>query len=90
VKQCRPDVCFTTVTYPIKGTEYYGRVAPRLVSINGWRGGSDRNLRIQSQRSNEFYKLADEFLRRSIDGQPDAAAVQSAHENLRIAWRQGA
>ena len=87
VKQCKPDVCFTTVTYPIKGTEYYERVASRLVAIEGWHGGSDRNLRIEGQRSNEFYKLADEYLRRSIDGQPDAAAA--AHANLRTAWSEG-
>ncbi len=33
VKQCRPDVFFTTVSYPIKGTPYFEKVAPRLVSI---------------------------------------------------------
>ncbi len=90
VKQCRPDVCFTTVTYPIKGTEYYGRVAQRLISISDWRGGSDRNLRIHGQRSNEFYKLADDYLRRTIASEPDAAAIQSAHDSLWAAWRQEA
>ena len=85
VTECRPDVCFTTVAYPIKGTEYFERVASRLVTISDWRGGSDRNLRIVGQQSNEFYKLADEFLRRSIDRRPDAVAIQSARENLRAA-----
>ena len=33
VKQCRPDVFFTTVSYPIKGTPYFDKVASRLVSI---------------------------------------------------------
>jgi len=89
VKQCRPDVCFTTVTYPIKGTEYHGRVASKLVNIGDWRSGTDRNLRIQGQRSNEFYRLADEFLRRTIDREPDAAAIQSAQDSLRAAWSQG-
>ena len=36
VKQCRPDVFFTTVSYPIKGTPYFDKVASRLVSIGAW------------------------------------------------------
>ena len=90
VKQCRPDVCFTTVTYPIKGTEYFQKVASRLVNIQDWRGGSDRNLRIGGQRSNDLYKLADDFLRRSIDLESDPAAIHTAHENLQAAWSRGA
>src|SRR5581483_6992108 len=41
-KQCAPDVCFTTVSYPIKGTPYYERVKSRLVSISGWAESTDR------------------------------------------------
>ena len=33
VKACRPDVFFTTVSYPIKGTPYYDEVAPKLVQL---------------------------------------------------------
>src|SRR3954470_3714195 len=33
VKACRPDIYFTTVSYPIKGTPYFDRVADRLVRI---------------------------------------------------------
>ena len=29
VKQCRPDIFFTTVSYPIKGTPYFNKVADR-------------------------------------------------------------
>ena len=36
VKTCRPDVFFTTVSYPIKGTPYFDRVQDRLVSPAGW------------------------------------------------------
>ena len=35
-KACQPDVCFTTVSYPIKGTPYYDRVSSRLVTLGEW------------------------------------------------------
>ena len=38
VKQCRPDIFFTTVSYPIKGTPYFNKVADRLVN-SGQPGG---------------------------------------------------
>ena len=36
VKACQPDVFFTTVSYPIKGTPYYDEVAPKLVQLGAW------------------------------------------------------
>ncbi len=36
VKACRPDVFFTTISYPIKGTPYYDEVAPKLVQLGEW------------------------------------------------------
>ena len=44
VKACRPDVFFTTVSYPIKGTPYYDEVAPKLVQLGAWRATTDRDV----------------------------------------------
>jgi radical SAM superfamily enzyme YgiQ (UPF0313 family) len=63
VKACRPDVFFTTVSYPIKGTPYYEEVAPKLVQLGPWQTTTDRDIRIRGRRSRRFYQLADQLLR---------------------------
>ena len=63
VKACRPDVFFTTVSYPIKGTPYYDEVAPKLVQLGEWEATTDRDIRIRGRRSRNFYQLADQLLR---------------------------
>ena len=45
VKACPPDVFFTTVSYPIKGTPYYDEVAPKLVQLGSWAATTDRDVR---------------------------------------------
>jgi radical SAM superfamily enzyme YgiQ (UPF0313 family) len=88
VKICSPDVCFTTVSYPIKGTPYYERVSRRLVTIAGWNESTDRDLRIQGRHSRRFYQHADELLRSEIAPQPDLAKITAAREGLRLAWSE--
>ena len=63
VKACRPDVFFTTVSYPIKGTPYYDEVAPKLVQLGQWQATTDRDIKIRGRRSRHFYQLADRLLR---------------------------
>ena len=63
VKACRPDVFFTTVSYPIKGTPYYDEVAPKLVQLGAWQATTDRDIKIRGRRSRRFYQLADQLLR---------------------------
>ena len=63
VKACRPDVFFTTISYPIKGTPYYDEVAPKLVQLGAWRATTDRDIKIRGRRSRRFYQLADQLLR---------------------------
>ncbi len=83
VKQCRPDYCFTTVSYPIKGTPYYERVMPRLLNVIDWKQSSDRDLRIQGRHSRRFYQYADELLRSEIADVPDPARILAARDGLR-------
>ena len=63
MKACQPDVFFTTISYPIKGTPYYDDVAPKLVQLGEWRTTTDRDIKIRGRRSRHFYQLADQLLR---------------------------
>jgi len=63
VKRSKPDIFFTTVAYPIKGTPYYGEVADRLVQLQPWAQSSDREFRVRGRHSRSFYDNADRLLR---------------------------
>jgi radical SAM superfamily enzyme YgiQ (UPF0313 family) len=81
VKACQPDVFFTTVSYPIKGTPYYDEVAPKLVQLGAWQRTTDRDIKIRGRHSRRFYQLADRLLRSST---PAEAAL--ARESLQAAY----
>ena len=66
VKQTDPDIFFTTVAYPIKGTPYYQQTANALVQLKPWRETSDRELVVNGRRSSEFYGLADRLLQNEV------------------------
>jgi anaerobic magnesium-protoporphyrin IX monomethyl ester cyclase len=82
VKQCRPDVFFTTVSYPIKGTPYFEKIAPRLVSIRPWETSTDREIQVRGRHSGSFYQHADELLKREMAAEPDAAMILAARQGL--------
>ena len=88
VKECRPDVFFTTVSYPIKGTPYFDKVASRLVSIKPWSNSTDREFQIRGRHSRRFYKYADELLRGEMSSQPDDAAIVAARNGLRETYAE--
>lgn len=66
VKRTDPDVFLTTVSYPIKGTPYYERVANSLVQLKPWGISSDRELVLRGRRSPAFYENADRLLRSEV------------------------
>jgi anaerobic magnesium-protoporphyrin IX monomethyl ester cyclase len=66
VKRADPDIFFTTVAYPIKGTPYYQRNSSSLVQLKPWRQSSDRELLLQGRRSAEFYGFADRLLQNEV------------------------
>lgn len=82
VKQCRPDVFFTTVSYPIKGTPYFQQVESKLVHIRGWNGGTDRDFQIRGRHSRRFYGNADELLRSETASERDPARIGAARQAL--------
>ncbi len=62
VSTSKPDVFFTTVSYPIKGTPYYKKISDRLVQLQPWATSSDRDLKIKGRHSQTFYSYADKLL----------------------------
>ena len=66
VKRSDPDIFFTTVAYPIKGTPYYEQNATRLVQLKPWAQSSDRELMLKGRHSRKFYECADSLLRDEV------------------------
>jgi anaerobic magnesium-protoporphyrin IX monomethyl ester cyclase len=83
VKSCRPDVFFTTISYPIKGTPYFNRVQDRLISIDSWVKITDRDVRIAGRHSRNFYHYADDLLRSEMAASPDPQSIFAARDGLR-------
>ena len=67
VKRTNPDVFFTTVAYPIKGTKYFERVKDSVVAESDWAESSDREHRIRGRHSRRYYKFADQLLRSEVE-----------------------
>jgi anaerobic magnesium-protoporphyrin IX monomethyl ester cyclase len=88
VKKTDPDIFFTTVAYPIKGTPYFSEVAERVENSKPWSESSDREFLIRNRHSRQFYRFADKLLRSEVElhrlrGKPDSddgalAALRSA------------
>jgi radical SAM superfamily enzyme YgiQ (UPF0313 family) len=66
VKRSDPDIFFTTVAYPIKGTPYYEKSVSSLVQLKPWRQSSDRELVLRNRRTSEFYGFADQLLQTEV------------------------
>jgi radical SAM superfamily enzyme YgiQ (UPF0313 family) len=66
VKRTSPDIFFTTVAYPIRGTPYFDQVADRVTTVTSWAEGSDRDFRIRGRHSRNFYQNADRLLRAEV------------------------
>lgn len=67
VSKSNPDIFLTTVSYPIKGTPYYKRIADRLIQLEPWSKTSDRELKIQGRHTRQFYAHVDMLLRSEVE-----------------------
>jgi hypothetical protein len=67
VKTSQPDIFFTTVAYPIKGTPYFAEIGGRVENLQPWKLGSDREVRIRGRHSRRFYGFADKLLRAEVE-----------------------
>lgn len=84
VKRSGPDVFFTTVAYPVKGTGFYDHVADRVVNEKPWASTSDRDSRIRGRHSRRFYKFADQALRNEVELHRNRRAVDEQALRSRI------
>jgi radical SAM superfamily enzyme YgiQ (UPF0313 family) len=66
VSTSQPDIFFTTVSYPIKGTPYYKKISDQLVQLKPWGISSDREIKIKGRHSRTFYSYADKLLRDEV------------------------
>lgn len=62
LKQSRPNIFLTTVSYPIKGTTYYESVADKVTTDLAWDQRSDRDLGVEGRFSAEFYAHATRYM----------------------------
>jgi anaerobic magnesium-protoporphyrin IX monomethyl ester cyclase len=67
VKRTNPDIFFTTVAYPIKGTAYFAEVAGKVEALKPWNVSSDREVRVRDRHSRRFYSFADRLLRSEVE-----------------------
>ncbi len=83
VKQCRPDVFLTTISYPIKGTPYFQKVADRIQAY--WRLERNHRSRNQNPRST-FANLLSTRRRPSSQRNgcpaPDTTHIAAVRQNL--------
>jgi anaerobic magnesium-protoporphyrin IX monomethyl ester cyclase len=66
VSKAQPDIFFTTVSYPIKGTPYYQQIENKLVHLKPWAETSDREIKIAGRHSKTYYAHADKLLRDEV------------------------
>jgi anaerobic magnesium-protoporphyrin IX monomethyl ester cyclase len=67
VKQTNPDIFFTTVAYPIKGTPYFDLVKDKVRLPIAWEEASDRDYVIANRHSKGYFRLADVWLRSEVE-----------------------
>ncbi len=67
VKESNPDIFFTTVSYPIKGTGYFDKVRGRVELPIPWSEASDRDFMVAGRHGRDYYKLADQWLRNEVE-----------------------
>jgi anaerobic magnesium-protoporphyrin IX monomethyl ester cyclase len=90
VSKSKPDIFFTTVSYPIKGTPYYQQVQSKLVQLMPWTQSSDRDIKIAGRHSRAYYEHADKLLRDEVQFarlSEDPAANPALMEDLTASIR---
>jgi len=92
LKRASADTFLTTIAYPIKGTEFYKEVSPRLSGPSDWASGTDRNLKFTGRFSNRFYWFANRYLVNEVmqdklrrNGKRDIAKLLSSYTKAKLA-----
>lgn len=62
LKTANPDIFLTTLAYPIAGTKYHTKVADRIIPLQEWHNGSDRDHTVRGRHSRRFYQYATRWM----------------------------
>lgn len=85
IADINPDIFFTTVAYPIKGTEFYDNKAEVISSDKAWMQSTDRDLKIGTQQSPRYYRFANRYLKSHVastrlhQSNPALARIKARH-----------
>jgi anaerobic magnesium-protoporphyrin IX monomethyl ester cyclase len=102
VKESNPDIFFTTVSYPIKGTPYFEAVKDKVQLPIAWAEASDRDYFVGGRYGRDYYRLADIWLRNEVEASrlartdPDraaglmATALEARHRMGQVTAKVGA
>ncbi|HWR14683.1 MAG TPA: radical SAM protein [Terriglobales bacterium] len=80
LKRTDPDIFFTTVAYPIKGTPYYEEVKDRLTQVKPWAETSDREITLRGRHPRSYYETADSLLRDEMALQRASRVAETSPE----------
>lgn len=83
VRDANPDVFFTTLAYPIKGTPYFEKVKDRVVAPKTWAIASDRDYQVGGRRGRAYYRHADTWLNKEVAAARVAGSDPLEAERLR-------
>jgi radical SAM superfamily enzyme YgiQ (UPF0313 family) len=93
LKKAQPDIFLTTVSYPIKGTQYYEEVADKISSPKSWLAHTDRDFVVHGRHSDRYYRYANRWLVNEVNlhrqmtmqnGKKSMAAIAKTFVNARI------
>src|SRR5438477_1557023 len=67
LKETRPDVVGTSIAFPIKGTEFYERVANRVIPNENWSSRNQNKLLFKGKYPRLYYWFAARWLVKSVN-----------------------
>lgn len=66
LKTALPDDVLSTLSYPIKGTPYYNKVADRIVHSDNWETSTERDVRIKGRHSRQYYASVEAWIQSEV------------------------
>jgi radical SAM superfamily enzyme YgiQ (UPF0313 family) len=67
LKETRPDVVGTSIAFPIKGTDFYHRVADRVIPDDNWSSRNQNKLLFRSKYPRLYYWFAVRWLVKEVN-----------------------
>src|SRR5437773_7653226 len=67
LKETRPDIVGTSVAFPIKGTEFYERVANRIIPNENWSSRNQNKLLFKGKYPRLYYWFAVRWLVKEVN-----------------------